>query len=145
MRGHAPVSLEAAGDGGAWRWTLVGLHGLAAVVLGRWWPLPGGLLMAALVALVGLLVWRAERRQTAVALRWDGQGWWWADQAVRPRIALDLGGWLLLRLMPASPGVTGRWLPLSGRRAGSNWPALRTALYAGRGPTTDSASWSPSP
>ena len=81
-------------------------------------------------ALAGLVAWRAEVRRADEDLRWDGEAWSWGGVAVRPHVALDLGGWMLLRLTPGAPGLRGRWLPLSSRRAGPHWAALRAALYA---------------
>ena len=136
MQGPAPVSLEAAGDGGRWRLAMLGLHLLAAGALLAWQPGPVMLMLAALLALSGLLAWRADARRAAPSLRWDGQTWWLGAQAVQPRVALDLGAWLLLRLRPPGRVLATAWLPLSARcarAAGASWPALRAALVATAG------------
>ncbi len=126
MHGPAPVSLDAAGDGGAWRWAVAGLHGLAAAALLAWRPTPWTALAALLLILLALRIWR----QTPVAQRlaWDGQAWQLDGRPVRPTVTLDLGGWMLLQLRGA--GFVSSWLPLSPARAGGDWPALRAALHA---------------
>ena len=136
MQGPAPVSLEAAGDGGRWRFATLGLHLLAAGALLAWQPVPVMLMPALLLALIGLLAWRAEATRPAPGLRWDGQGWWLGEDAVQPQVTLDLGDWMLLRLrLPGRVRATA-WWPLSARRvnaAGTSWPALRSALVATAG------------
>jgi hypothetical protein len=124
MLGPAPVSLDPAGDGGAWRWAVAGLHGAAAAVLLAWrvdlWTL---------LAAVGLMTAGAAalRVRAGARLAWDGQAWALDGRPVSAAIALDLDGWMLLQLREEA----GRrhWLPLSPARAGAAWPALRAALY----------------
>jgi hypothetical protein len=96
------------------------------------------------VTAAGAAHWRAQARRSPQRLRWDGQGWWLGERSVHPRVALDVGGWMLLRLHPAGaagaagaagvapgwPVAAAAWLPLSASRAGSAWPALRVALFA---------------
>jgi hypothetical protein len=127
MIGSAPVSLDPAGDGGAWRWAAVVLHAAAAAALLAWrvepWTMPAafGLLVAGAAALRV----RAGRR-----LVWDGRAWALDGRPVQAEIALDLIGWMLLLLRDEA----GRrhWLPLSPARAGAAWPALRAALFGTR-------------
>ncbi len=139
MQGPAPVSLEAAGDGGAWRHALIALHLAAAGAMLAWAPgLPAGLAAIAVVA-AGVRSGRgsAPTGSTPALLAWDGQTWRLGERAVRPRVALDLGGWMLLRLDPADAPGRRHWLPLSAAVAGAAWPPLRAALFstaaAGRG------------
>jgi hypothetical protein len=50
------------------------------------------------------------------------------------RVALDLGGWMLLRfIVDGSPGRRPIWLAVGrGSATGGAWHALRCALYAPR-------------
>jgi hypothetical protein len=52
-------------------------------------------------------------------------------------VALDLGGWLLLRLQPTASAdaawrhrLRARWLPVAAAEAGPAWHALRVAVHA---------------
>ena len=124
MLGPAPVSLDPAGDGGAWRWAVAVLHAVAAGVVLAWRIEPWTLLIA-----IGLLAAGAMtlRGRVSVRLAWDGQAWSLDGRPVSAVIALDLGGWMLIALRDA--GGFRHWLPLSPGRAGAAWPALRAALY----------------
>jgi len=126
MHGPTPVFLDAAGDGGAWRWVAAGLHGLAAAALLAWWPTHWTALAALVLILVALRTWR--RTPAAQRLAWDGRAWQLDGRPVRPTVALDLGGWMLLQLRGADPDSS--WLALSPARAAGVWPALRAALHA---------------
>jgi hypothetical protein len=128
MPGPAPVALDLAGDGGAWRWAVILLHGLTAASLLAWrfdvWTLVAA--FGVLVAGVG-----ATGASAAGRLVWDGQVWAFDGRSVRPTLAVDLGGWMLLQWRDEA----GRrcWRPLSPARAGAAWPALRAALYGAPG------------
>ena len=129
MHGPAPVSLDPAGDGGFWRGLVALVHALAALTLLAWQPGGWPTLAALGVAVAGAWAWRqCSPSGSSRRLAWDGQGWEFDGHAVTPAVALDLGGWMLLRLRRDGSGAY--WLPLSPARAGSAWPALRTALYA---------------
>ncbi len=127
MHGPAALALPMAGDGGGWRRALLCAHLLAAAALLGWNP--GWPTLAAALALcwLGLRAWRDARRPPAT-LAWDGQDWRHADQPVQAGVALDLGGWMLLRLTAA--GGRRVWLPLSPAGCGAAWTALRATLYA---------------
>ena len=89
-------------------------------------------------------------RVPAVALRWDGQQWWLARLARSPRaaaaaqidagageidVALDFGGWMLLRFCPVSGArrkPSPQWLPVQRRGLEAHWHALRCAVYSPR-------------
>lgn len=128
MRGPAPLSLQAPADGGAWRRAWLALHLSAAAALLAW--APGAISAWAALGLLalGLRSWRRMAPAAGPALAWDGQAWRVGERAVQVRLALDLGGWMLLRLDGEDRARD--WLPLSPARAGALWPALRAALYA---------------
>ncbi len=138
MHGPAPVSLEAAGDEGAWRHGVLGLHLMTATVLLVWRPELWTVAVAVALALAGVAAWRADLHSARGRLHWDGQRWTLDECAVQPAVAVDLGGWMLLRLrrpgarFPLWPPL---WRPLSVRRAGAAWVPLRAALYANSAPT----------
>jgi hypothetical protein len=134
MRAAPPVGLCC--DGGlAWRALQSVLPGLAAAVMTGWigahagWPVARWLPLALLTGTAaGLLAWRLARpRQTE--LRWDGQAWSADGTKGRLDVMLDLGGWLLVRLRPRSPGAV-RWVAVSAAEAGGQLHALRAALYS---------------
>ncbi len=112
--------LAGAGLGLAWAWT--------AQELLR----PGGFALAwgATAAVAG----RQALRSPTGVLRFDagGQWCWWPDgseageQAVRPRVALDLQRVMLLKLDGAGPGM---WLWLTTDGDPGRWQALRRCLY----------------
>ena len=143
----APAVSVGCRDGGVWRAVQLGLHGLAGASVAAWLAAQGGLadagqaLAAAAAGLLGVAAAALNLRRRGRddgQLVWDGQCWRHgigADNAEavpgRVRVALDLGGWLLLRF----DGVDGpaRWLALSRGAAGAAWPALRRALVATAG------------
>lgn len=74
-------------------------------------------------------------------LRWDGHDWHWAGADHEPSgavehvtgraaVCLDLGGFMLIRLVPHDMRAGGGWLPLSRRDALPDWHLLRCALHA---------------
>jgi hypothetical protein len=89
-------------------------------------------------------------RVPAVTLRWDGQQWWLARLTRSSRaaagaqieavageidVALDLGGWMLLRFRPISAArrkPSPQWLPVQRRGLEVHWHALRCAVYSPR-------------
>lgn len=129
---------------GAWAVCQSLLTGLAAAV-GLGWLLdrigaPGAWvvgLVAPVATWAAWLSWRAGRHG-AGRLDWDGAAWrHWpdpdpgpGDEAAEgiPTIAVDLGGWMLLRFRPRL-GRT-RWLALARTDAAGAWPALRRAVLA---------------
>ena len=141
---------------GVWRAAVAGLAGAGIVVLLTWLatrsePVPmSGLAawagaMLAIPALAATLV-----RVPAVTLRWDGQQWWLARLARSSRaaaaaqidavageidVALDFGGWMLLRFRPISVAPRARisrWLPVQRHGLEAHWHALRCAVYSPR-------------
>jgi hypothetical protein len=77
-------------------------------------------------------------------LRWNGRCWALTSGEGEPvagdvTVALDLGGWLLLRFVAERQhGGAVRWLPLQRRGREDDWHALRCAIHAGHA-GTDSA------
>jgi hypothetical protein len=129
MQGPAPVTLEAAGDGGLWRLAVGLLHAAAAAAVLAWRPGVATAVAAAGLLALGGWTLRAMARAGRPPLSWDGQGWRHGAGPVHPQVALDLGGWMLLRLAPGAGG-SATWLPVSAAAAGGAWAALRAALYA---------------
>jgi hypothetical protein len=105
-----------------------------AAVVGWAWQSPAGAPMVGVVTAVwaacGLLAAHAWWRSPAGVLAWDGDGWSWAGETLgtgRPRAALDLQRWLILRL----PGGSGpAWLWLEQGSDPQHWDALRRAVYS---------------
>jgi len=103
-----------------------------------WLPLWAWLaLAAALLPPAALLGARLVARPVARALRWDGQAWWLGhagmadERPIRAEVAMDLGGWLLLRLRPrGSAWARPRYLALGRAACPGQWTALRATLYA---------------
>ena len=129
MHGPAPVSLEAAGDTGAWRRCTLGLHLVTAVALLAWRPGWWTALAALVLGLMAVAAWRVDKQPACGRLHWDGQRWTLDERSVHPLPVFDLGDWLLLRVRLHG---TWRplWWPLSARRVGAAWVPLRAALYA---------------
>jgi len=141
---------------GVWRAAVAGLASTAIVVLLMWLgtrtePVPTSGLAAWIGAMLAVPALAASlMRMPAVTLRWDGQQWWLARVARSSRaaaaaqidatdgeidVALDFGGWILLRFRPisAAPGEPGsRWLPVQRRGLEAHWHALRCAVYSPR-------------
>jgi hypothetical protein len=133
---------------GVWRCAIVGLAIGAAATLAGWLATrdeftPWAWQMAAGVAGAGLLLSSlALLRVAPLSLRWDGRQWhlgpvasagdepWEGSLAV----ALDLGGWLLLRFAHEAPARPRRftWLPIQRRGLEDRWHALRCAVYCAR-------------
>ena len=118
-----------------------------AVVLGWWLALPApasgvatlGALLAA--ACLGAAVF-AVRRVPPTRLHWDGQRWFVGvggpessdPSATDLTVAIDLGGWMLLRLLRQDAPRWQRplWLPAQRRGHAAQWHALRCAVYSPR-------------
>jgi hypothetical protein len=139
-----PAVSLACRDGGGWRVALAALHGLALASLGAWLVHPA-LALAGLP--VALLFWQRSPPTDPPLLAWDGHTWRLDGRAGQARVALDLGGWMLLhfRADRLADGVRGdgadgsrpreAWLPLS-PEAGP-WVPLRATLYATAVPATE--------
>jgi hypothetical protein len=89
------------------------------------WLAATGLLGSAMAC----LGWRLTR-YAPQTLRWDGQAWWLDEAAQSVAVAMDLGGWLLLRLAPTGRWWRPRYLALSRAHCGAQWSGLRATLYS---------------
>lgn len=137
---RAPPAFEVTlHDAPAWRVVQAVLWALAGGALGAWLAtrldaspaggvvLPAGLAASALACAIG---WGLGRPQQA-QLRWSGQRWELLHQGVwaaaAPRVMIDLGDWLLLRVKTrAAPA---RWIGASQASIGPSGQLLRAALY----------------
>ncbi len=149
---------------GVWRAAVAAVASAGVVVLLAWLatrsePTPAiGLAawVSAMFAVPALAV--SLMRVPSVAMRWDGQQWWLARQARSSRtaataqidavagevdVALDFGGWMLLRFRPVAVARHTRlpqWLPVQRRGLEAHWHALRCAVYSPRpAPAGDAA------
>lgn len=112
--------------GGALLAALMSQSGLGLSAISQLgWLLLGALLLPG----AGWLGWRC-RRNRPTNLRWDAQQWWHDETLVRPRVVIDLGAWLLLRLAVRSH--LPRYLPLARTSCAAQWPQLRATLYSAR-------------
>ena len=136
-RWHGFVSLcagLAAANASGWIATALRWHALAVVAVAA---------LAALSA-IALTTWALRRGEAGGGvLNWDGAVWSWAPGSTRPivgepRVAIDLGAWMLLRFAPIEPPARARWLALSRRQAAAAWPLWRAALFSPR-PRPESA------
>jgi len=133
---------------GIWRAVVLALLSAAAATLSAWLLseagstpvallVPVGLAGAALVASAALLL-----RCRPTSLRWDSTQWHLGAPGTagdephtgRLAVAIDLGGWMLLRF---EHDLTRRWrrttwLPVQRRGLESQWHALRCAVYCAR-------------
>jgi len=149
MHGAPSVRIDDIGGGRVWRCAvavlgLTAMGCVAAWLLGREdvTLLAGGGVVAAsalAVAAAATLLQAAPRE-----LRFDGTTWWLdrgsgaAPVAGGLQVAVDLGGFLLVRFRPEGLGTV-RWLPLE-RRRDADWHLLRCAVYSPRsGPAMRSA------
>jgi hypothetical protein len=133
---------------GWWR-AGVGLLALLALLAIAAWSFGGreGLpaLISASVLVVTLVIAASAAllmRCPALSLRWDTQCWHvgppsslgeepWTGQIV---VAVDFGGWMLLRFRRESGAVGDRatWIPVQRAGLGTAWHAFRCAVYSAR-------------
>jgi hypothetical protein len=131
-----------------------------AAMLAWWWaqPVPAprwASATAATAALLSLACLAGLWRMHALTLRWDRERWLvgWDGADERPgelAVAIDLGGWMLLRFVPAGTGAgparyrRALWIALQRCGLEAQWHALRCAVYMARpapltAPETDPA------
>lgn len=137
----AALGVAAAGSIALW----VGLDDLRRASVAWWAAGAAGALACALLA--GSLWPRGTSR-----LAFDGSAWRWLPPGsaagaegipVRPGVAIDLGGFLLLKL--EAPGRRARWLPLERRGDAPIWHAMRCALHDARDQGMPAAAAGPAP
>ena len=147
MRASPPFQISVTRFG-VWRLGVVGLSALAAAALVAWlasrdeFTAPGWQIAAGVAGTALLASSLALARIAPVSLRWGGQQWhlgpaasagdepWRGSLAV----ALDLGGWMLLRFEHDDPSRRRRfsWLPIQRGGLEDRWHALRCAVYCAR-------------
>jgi hypothetical protein len=117
--------------------------GIAGANLAAWWVLRneaagaaaiGVVCGAAAAAIAGWFAWRA---QAPGDLNWDGTHWQWQGIDGQAQVAIDLGGWMLLRFEALAGEPAGelsrgrrRWIAASRTASRGPWHALRAALHA---------------
>ena len=131
-----------------WRLCVVVFTGSVVVSLSVWWlsrpDASLGWTAAAVLALMvaALVLGRSLLRTPAASLRWDGQDWHLESLGAAPRptasgalsVALDFGGWMLLRFQAHEGSQRPRveWLPVQRQGLEAQWHALRCAVYSAR-------------
>lgn len=144
----APAVDAALGSGRFERMVMVLLHAGAGVVGAAWasahagvgaapvapWLAGSGALAFALaLAAVGGVLARRALPDELAQLCWDGASWQLRTDVLRPLgqvvVSMDLGAWVLLKLIPATGGAR-QWRVAGARSAGSSWHGLRVALQA---------------
>jgi hypothetical protein len=135
MRTAPPVRVAVA-HRGAWRLAIAWLVALCIGACTAWvlahahvphahWAAVGAF------ALGGVASWRLQPSHE-VLLAWDGSQWSLDTRQGRLRVMVDVGGWMLLCLDPATAGARA-WVAVGAARAGASWHVLRAAVYS-RGP-----------
>jgi hypothetical protein len=111
-----------------------------------WAVSSGGLLRWLAVAaavMFGGAVFAFELRSQPVGLRWDRQCWQLDsapfaavrdERACELGVAIDLGGWMLLRLTGLGGRPARTWLAVQRGSTRGDWHALRCAVYSPRPP-----------
>ena len=146
---HAPPLQVQVGHYGLWRAVVLLLAASACAAMFAWWrlqptPVPNWASAATVVAALVAFAWAATLwRAPTLRLRWDGACWWLAragaaEQSGKLAVAIDLGGWMLLRFMaesrPANAGWIRRvvWIALQRPGLDGQWHAVRCAVYGTR-------------
>lgn len=149
---HAPALTIRADRQGSWRLGVAALVALGAATTLAWWVsrgthhgAGGSAALAACVLAIGCAAW-GVRAGPATGLRWDAQRWWLDVGDRQPlagdvSVAIDLGGWMLLRFVPhASLGRwQTRWVAVGRQGREGEWHALRCTVHAARADETPAA------
>ena len=159
MRAAPPLAFTVSRFG-VWRAALALLAALGVATMALWWkgadrPVPPALALAATAgALLSALPLAHSHRLRACTLRWDGQLWHLTtaghggESAGRLAVAIDLGGWLLLRVAlhgsdsPRAVWKRVAWIPLQRRGLEREWHVIRSTLHSAR-PVPGGAAGSP--
>lgn len=129
MRTAPPVQVRS--QGGGWCLFQSLLFALTAAAVVAWtllhversaWPAGPAALLA------GVIAWRVLRA-APVNLTWDGTVWQADGVTGQVDLMLDVAGFMLVRLRPATSAPV-RWIALSRRDTAASDHALRVALYA---------------
>ena len=151
----APAVDAALGQGRIERMLITALHAGAGAFVAVWGaahveaaaghlsaglPWFAGLAGALGLGAVGVCLARRALPGGSSWLSWDGAVWQWRgerpDEGLPPLqrvvVALDLGAWVLLQLVPAG-GRPPRWQVASAHGVGAAWHGLRVALQAHAG------------
>jgi hypothetical protein len=133
---------------GVWQAALLSLLAITSAALLAWLASPdsavppGWRALAVAAGAIILAVAAPLLRRSPFSLRWDTQRWnlgpassageepWQGKLAV----AIDLGGWMLLRFEQDGEPIRRpiRWLPVQRRGLEAQWHALRCAVYCAR-------------
>jgi hypothetical protein len=112
------------------------LGAAAAANVAAWVAMRSGLSVAGWLALAAAVAgglataaWMWHRQAPGL-LEWDGERWRWAGCDGDARVAIDLGGWMLLRFSAAAAGHA--WIAASRGQTKGAWTALRSALFSRR-------------
>ena len=124
---------------GVWRGICLTVSLVAVCAAVAWaWALRDTPASAASAMLLGLLLtapalWPLLRPPRAFHLRWDTQAWLLDATPGQVSVAVDTGGWMLLRFVPDGRWMA-RWLPVQRRGHETAWHALRCTVYCARPP-----------
>ena len=138
MHAAPPVRIDLVPDRAA-GWVVLVLAAIAAANVALWLgamaELRGAKLgavgMTAALAVAGGL--RGLRPGCVGLLTWDGSNWFWVEAGLRPvvpRVMLDLGAWMLLRLKLQDGTRATLWGMATQQRASTAWSAWRAALLS---------------
>ncbi len=138
MHAAPPVRIDLVPDRAA-GWAVLALTTVAAanaaLWLGAWAGCKGAALGAVgAAAALAVVAWlRGRPLGCAGLLSWDGEAWLWsqtAAQPVVPRVMLDFGGWILLRLHRPDGPRAALWGVAARARTPTGWSAARAALLS---------------
>jgi hypothetical protein len=133
---------------GVWRAAVVAVLAAATASLAAWLLSAGASEPMAVLGAVGVIGAALLTHATSllrcppISLRWDTCQWHLGPASTageepatgRLAVAVDLGGWMLLRFEHdlATPRRRSTWLPVQRRGLESRWHALRCAVYCAR-------------
>ena len=149
MRGAPPVEIRVSRQG-RWRAFVVALVALTAASIGLWLASAEiGAGSKAIIAVSTVLAGAGALSTTApfdLSLRWTGSSWALSRGAAQQSeplagavtVAIDLGGWMLLRFVGELPRGRTTWIPVQRGSMEGDWHALRCAVHAQRGLTARS-------
>jgi hypothetical protein len=143
MRGAPPVEIRVRRQG-PWRAFVVALVVLTVASIGLWLASAEvDTAVQAMLAVLTLAAGAAALSTTApfnLCVRWTGSCWTLArgeEPGSEPvtgvlTVAIDLGGWMLLRFAAGSTRTRTIWIPVQRGSVEGDWHALRCAVHAAR-------------